>query len=156
MEERRAALYRMARIVSSSPAQLDAQERELSFADALGLGPADAGHLRGILFAAQQVEVQRQALDTVRATLWLRALAASGLSEHARIPFPFDAALPWGDLDASGAGGLGAAAYVPPSVEFVAKARAAADAEALVASGSGSALQDVEVGGLTLGGDEAI
>lgn len=156
MEERRAVLYRMTQLVSGSPARLDAYERELSFADALGLDPPDAAHLRGILLAGQQVEMQRDALNTVRAALWLQALRASGLSDYARIPFPFDEALPWDDMAASDVDVAVGSSYVPPSVDFVAKARAAADLEALAASVSGSASKVVEVGGLTLGGEDVV
>lgn len=98
MDDRRAALYRMTQIVSGAPAQIAAHERELSFADALGHDPVAAERLRGILFAAQQVEMQRDALNTTRAALWLRALQVSGLSDHARVPFPFDDVLPWHDV----------------------------------------------------------
>lgn len=156
MEDRRSALCRMTQIVSGSPARLEAYEHELSFSDALGLNPADAEHLRSILFAAQQLGVQRDALDTARAALWLRALKVSGLSDYARIPFPFDDALPWDDMDDSEVEGRPGPAYIPPSAEFVAKARAAADLEALAASVSGSASKVVEVGGLTLGGEDVV
>lgn len=155
MEDRRAALCRMTQIFSGSPAQIEAHERELAFADALGLDPAAAEHFRAILFAAQQVEMQRDALNTTRAALWLRALKVSGLSDRARVPFPFDALLPWDDVGDADVGGLAGPSYTPPSAEFVAKARAAASLDALIASGSGSTLQGVEVGGLTLGGTEA-
>lgn len=155
MEDRRAVLYRMTQVGSGAPAQLEAYERELSFSDALGLDLVNAEHLRGILFAAQQVEVQREALNAARAALWLRALKASGLSDHARIPFPFDDQLPWAVLDDSEGEVRNVSTYVPPSAEFVARARFAADLESHVASGSGSVPPVSEVGGLTLGGDVA-
>lgn len=154
MEDRRSALCRMAQIVSGSPTRLEAYERELSFADALGLDSASTDHLRAILFAAQQIDVQQDALDTARAALWLRALKASGLSDHARVPFPFDDVLPWDDVYDSDVELRHGHAYVPPSAEFVAKARVAAELEALTASGSGPTPMDVEAGGLTLGGDD--
>lgn len=104
------------------------------------------------------MEVLRAALNTMPAALWLRVLKASGLSEHARIPFPLDHALPWDDLNDSAVEVRDVLTYVPPSVEFLAKARFAADLEDRVASGSGSgsAPKEVEVGGSTLGGDEVV
>lgn len=156
LADRRAAIRRMTRIASGSPARIEAHERELAFADSLGLDPVAAEHLRGIFFAGQQLELQRDALNTARAVLWLRALQASGLSDDARVPFPFDDVLPWHEVGGSDAGVLEGPAYVPPSSESVAPVRVVADVEAPVASGSGSVPEGLEVGGLSLGGDEVI
>lgn len=118
---------------------------EYSFATSLKLDTDDTAYMRQLVFEMHQLEIDRTLVDLRRAIVYSRMIDASKLDDDRRVQFPFDRYLDWDESDEDD---------TSDKDEDDATPEADYANDFLNLEGDNSDAMELEIGGLTLGGDD--